>query len=283
MARRDLVLACSAIGALGGALFGAMFSAPGYRTPWHGWEPIVAVALPSAVCACWLGSALTKRGLGRKALPVARDAIAFTFVAGLVNGWLVLALSALVKQVPNLDRDFAMVVVGAAIFGLIAAIPFVPAIAAVTFSASRVHARVGSFAEASQRRRIASTAAVSLAIAALLVPTRHHTLAATIALLALVATTTLSIVEALSLRRLRVLSRGGDWERLAEVAAPTVDLGLGDELWIRRELDETYRTGVAGLVRRGDALLTETVARDSLRGHAVAAAVSLAAAVVKLV
>lgn len=283
MARRDLVLACSAIGALGGALFGAMFSAPGYRTPFHGWEPIVGVAVPTAFSAACVGAFLTRRLAGRTPGQAARIAASTCLAAGAFNGLLVLALAALFRGPPS-GEILSFAAMAAALLGAAAAVLFVPAIAAIATSFARIQARLGSYAEGSQRRRVASTAAVSLAIAAAIVPTKHGPLAAGVATLALATSIVLVITELLSLWRVRALASDSGWERVAETpVASTIDLGLGDEVWFRRGLDETYRTSVAGVARRGDAALTGLVVRNALRAHALAAVVSLAAAVVKLV
>jgi len=285
MAPRDLVIACSVIGALGGAMFGSLFSTPGYRTPWHGWESVFAIGIPTTVSATLLGLALANRALGRTAWTAVGQAIAFSFVAGGLNGVLVLATMAVAKGSPSLDLRVLAIASAACGFGMLCAIPFVPAIAAATVSAARVHARTGSMAEASQRRRIARTVAVSLAIAAALVPARHGPVSMTIAVSAFFVTLLLTAVDAFALGRVRALVTSCGWERAESEpeAATIVDFGIGSEIWFRRREDETYRsTSTARELRRGDPLLMRSVATDSLRGHAIAAAVAFAAVIVKL-
>lgn len=279
VARRDLTLACTVIGAVGGALFGAMFSAPGYRTPLHGWEAILAVAGPTTLTATALGSLLQRRALTAKNL--AYEAALFTFAAGAFNGVFILGVVALVEWHLSVDPQLATICVAAMIFGLVAALPFAPAIAAAAHASTQVRARRGSLGEASQRRRLARTVAFSLTLAAVFVPTKHVLLVRLVPSLALLCTLVLLAYERSAVRSIAAEGFVPVLEA-ADGDAP-LDFGVGEQLWARRIRDASYRAAAAAELRLGDREWVERTTRESLRGHAMMAGVALAVLVARCV
>lgn len=274
MARRELVVACTLIGALGGALFGYALVRSGERS-----HLIASLTVCTALSATLLGWFLARRTDG--ATLVGGRAVWASFVAGAFNGVLMIVP---VGMFGHVGAGGLGAIAAAAIFGTICAIPFAPAIIVVAMTAAYADARADSIAARSQGRRVVRNAVVCLASAAALFGVLRAERAARVPLfVSASALAVLAIAIALELHALRrVAPPSGSWEPAPDGVRvdETLDYGVGHDLWIRRAHDETYREPAAALeVHRGDRRRARAVIVASLRGHGLASAGALLALV----
>jgi len=272
VARRELVVACTLIGALGGALFGFALVRSGDRS-----HLIASLTVCTALSATLLGWFLARRI--DDAIVVGGRAVWASFVAGAFNGVLMIVPVGMFGHLGSAGVEAAL---AAAIFGTICAIPFAPAIIVVAMTAAYADARADSIAARSQGRRVLRNAVVCLASAAGLFGALRAERAAHVPLfVSATALGVIAIVIALELHALRRLApRAGSWEPAPDGIRvdETLDYGVGLELWIRRAHDETYREVAAAIeVHRGDRERARGLIVDSLRGHGLASAGTLLA------
>ncbi|MBI2388269.1 MAG: hypothetical protein HYV09_01520 [Deltaproteobacteria bacterium] len=281
-ARGELIASCAAIGALGGALFGWLFARPLPTWPYWTWEPVATFGVATAISATLLGWVLS-RATTTPREAMMRGALS-TMAAGAFNGALLVVYSQLFQTRDPLHFGTLGLLVVATLGGAVFAIPFVPAVVSVAISAARVQARRATIAGGSQRRRVVRAAVTSLALAAMFIPLNRLVpwfalLPVDVAVFALVVTVGLVLLDVNAARVLARATRGPDWVPAPRVpdGAAMLDFGIGDELWVRRVNDETYRAAAkVPLAQRGDAFMARAVVRDTLRGHAVAAALCVA-------
>lgn len=282
MARRELIIACGLLGALGGALFGYGLQSP--RSYRGSWDVIVALTVCTAISATLLGVMLARGPVG-DAHQAGSRATALSFAFGALNGVLMVAAMSICKGSPGgLVLGIALF---AALFGAVCALLFIPAVVAVSVAASRVTARPGSVADGAQRRRVLRVAALCLAIAAVVLPRGSRSIWLHVPLhvtnLALALIVAVTAVELSAWLRLQQARLGPEWEPSTTDAPPDVDFGLGSERFVRRAHDETYRTEVAiGAVVHGDHARALDAVRTSLRGHALGAGVAAASLLAQL-
>lgn len=264
MARRDLIVACGLIGALGGGLFGYAIGRP-YNAYRHSWDFVLALSLCTALSASLLGHFLAK--VKGDAHAAGMRATWLSFVFGAFNGVLMTFATSFLHGAPN-ATEILFVIFIAAIFGGVCAIPFIPAIVAVAISAARVNARKDSVAEAAQRRKILRTAALALALASALIPESRVPLHFHLPLH--VTNVAIAIIVALIVSEVSLL-------RALREAAPqrSMDYGLGGETVTLADADETYRKPVTvHAVIHGDRARALETARVAMRGHLIAVGVA---------
>ena len=272
MARKELIAACALIGALGGALFGATV-APPHHSYRGSWEAVIGFALCTALSATLLGFVLARRPAPDTFDAVTR-AVGFSFVFGALNAALMVASMSILHGRPSGGAVF-MVIAIAAVVGAICAVPFIPAIIAVAVTAHDATARGDSIAEHAQRRRVLRVAAMSLALAGLVVPVSRipirFRVPAYVTGLALLILATLLAIELAA------------WRSLRHANQTSIDYGVGDELIVTRAYDETYRCdAVVASVVKGSRETARAIAGHSLRGHAIALAIALSALAIQL-
>jgi hypothetical protein len=279
MARRELVIACGLIGAFGGLLLGYVFARTGGFRHWH-WNLVVAPTVCTAISATALGAFLARPAA---AMVVGGRAAWASFLAGSFNGVLMVVPVSLFE--PHGPASAALLL-PAALFGAVCALPFAPAIVVVAMTAAYADARVDSIAARSQGRRVVRNALVCAGAAAALIGRRAEDpwfvhLPLYVLGLAVFAVLAFAIVELVAIRALGRLD-AGSWEPVADGVpiADAVDYGVGFGTRVRRAHDETYRASARVIeARRGDAARAIEVLRETLRGHAVAASACAAATV----
>lgn len=286
MARRQLLAAYALIGALGGALFGYGFARP-LHTYRESWEFVLALAACTALSATLLGLCVTRTPTDDAHVAGSR-ATAWSFFFGAFNGVLLVVVTSVAKGSPG--GLFIGIALGAAIVGGVCSLPFIPAMVAVAVTAARATGRMGSIAGDAQRRRVLRVAALCLAIASIVLPPRPSTslwlhVPLHVTNIALAIIVALLFVELAAAASLRKSALGPEWEPSeAKTDAPTeLDFGLGNDVFIQRAHDETYRRDLAvRAVIRGDRARAIDTVRTSLRGHVIAAGIAAASLVAQL-
>jgi hypothetical protein len=284
MARREVVASCGLIGALGGALFGYAIMRPHY-TYRGSWDFVLALTVCTAISGTLLGLFLRTERADAHAAGMRATWLSFVF--GGLNGALMILAMSFLKGAPR-GGDAIFIIGFAAIFGGVCSIPFIPAIAAVAVMATKVDGRPNTIVEGAQRRRVLRVALMSLAIAAAFVPRServpfHLHLPMVVIGVAVVSTVILIVIDLFALDALRGSSIDGDLEPASREVVPDIDFGVGGERLMVRAYDSTYRADVVPSVvvygSRAEALAR---VEKTLRGHAIALGVTVAALALQL-
>lgn len=256
-------------------------------------EPVRWLLVVVTPIVAWLLGAYLTRRVGPAArtsdlswarrghLAAALLVLATILIAGVLNGVLIGMM---------LAGPMGMLI--GVFFGVMCALPFIPALGAVLFAAHRIgRARQGSIVDASDRRAVWAATAAAIALASLLVPALAERVRPPEASLWMAAASSavlaaLLLADAVALVRVVKATRGvedavshglsgGEAEGQAAGQAPLVDLGLGDETRVDALPAQHAYRGITRLVRvvRG----SREGAIRALRSGVALAALALAA------
>lgn len=263
------------LGVVGGALFACALGGISVRDR-------VVLTTSTALSAAALGL-LVDRVARSRGSAVALATIGAPF-AGIANAWSIwFALFLAAPSSGATSRLPLDLFVAATLFGAGAAVPFIVPFLLVTGAAWDVHARPGSTAARSQRRRVWRLTLTCVAIASGVVPAFHHDDPVSIVVLcvSLVLLVGLALFESAQATRVVTVDRESGWERRNDVPATAVDgassgdapkaggvssidHGIGNELWARTNQQTGYRAlGAPVCVVRGDPVVARAVLRDS--------------------
>jgi hypothetical protein len=262
------------VGSVGGGLFASLLR--------EGRGMVAILVACTTVCAIGLAHIVERTHSANRAMLVT---IFGAPVAGAVNGALTILIASIVigPRTTSTYHHLGYGMLGCAILGAIVSIFFVLPLALVTRSANAVHARIGSIAWDSQRRRVLRVAATCSVVAAWIMPSTSRYGVPGFATIALaVVLVLIAITDWDALRKLVTIDDQWKKHQLSS-GESVVDLGVGDELWARASVAATYRADSAPFVVWGDEPTARAILRESWRIAQLAALAGVACLALRLV
>lgn len=273
MRPRLLSLPFGLIGAVGGGLFGSLLR--------EGRAMVAILIASTTLCAIGLARVVEQARTANRAMLFTIFGAPF---AGAVNGALTILVSSMVIG-PRTAATFHHLgygLLGCAILGAIVSIFFVLPLALVTGSANSVHARIGSIAWDSQRRRVLRVAAMSTVVVACIMPSSRYGFPGVASVALTLVLVFVAITDWDALRSLVTIDH--QWQKNQPLQGGSiVDLGVGDDRWSRASVAETYRGDAAPFVVWGDEATTRVILRESLSIAQLCAVSAVGALVLRLI
>ncbi|MGZ3453215.1 MAG: hypothetical protein ACXVEF_26670 [Polyangiales bacterium] len=273
MRERALTLPFALIGAVGGGLFAHLLR--------EGVPFVIVVTVTTAFCAAGLARLVENARTPASAMGIT---VFGAPLAGALNGVVVMFLAGGFVHSYRLARyrHFFDALIGAGILGALVSLLFIVPLALVTSSASAVHARPGSIAWDSQRRRVVRMAATASVVVAGAMPSGRLQFPSVVAMGLALTLVFVAITEWDALRSLVDVDERWSKHEHLRPRESIVDLGVGNERWAFSSGGETYRDESALFIVWGDAPTARAILRESSRSATLSAALGIACVALRL-